>query len=265
MKKLIFSLVLILLSVSIAFSGESFYERYRVDPTGLVLWLDQSDARSYGDASTWYDLSGKSNHGKQTLAPRQPKITGAAGFAGMARQFDGVDDYIEVADSNNISGFSAMTLAAWVNSPGTAVSSVVDKGGNAGDREYRLGLFNLNGAYDPDYIQVLLGDSGGAWDLVWYPQVTVPKDSWSHITVTWDGSAVIVYLDGVNVASTAKTGAIINGAGKLLIGATDTGGFVLDSYFNGHIPIVRIWNRALSAAEIQRLYLADAPRFGKLQ
>src|SRR2546430_13959271 len=72
-------------------------------------------------------------------------------------------------------------------------------------------------------------------------------NTWTHLAGTFDGAMVRLYVNGELVASQAQTAALTATAGTLQIGA--------DSYtgenFAGRIDEVRIYNRALSAAEIQ--------------
>jgi hypothetical protein len=72
--------------------------------------------------------------------------------------------------------------------------------------------------------------------------------TWTHIAVTYDGSVQVFYVNGVQVGSVAGSGAITVSNGALRIGgdASSTGEF-----FTGMIDEVRVYNRALSPAEIQ--------------
>jgi hypothetical protein len=222
--------------------GESFYDRYGVDPTGLVLWLDQSDTRSYGDVSDWYDLSGNGNHGQQATAANQPVITGSAGLAGMSRKFDGVDDYIDVVSPTGLT--QVRTQGVWVKPENVAGNIyIIDEGGNNNwiqifSNIVRAGT-SVTNAYD---------DS----------TMTVSNGVWYHIVSVFNGDTLSLYING-DINNGFSVSAAGNTPTDLIIGST-SGGYS----FNGYITIVHIWNRALSAAEIQRIYLVDAPRFGKL-
>jgi hypothetical protein len=69
---------------------------------------------------------------------------------------------------------------------------------------------------------------------------------WSHLAVTYDGATLRLYVNGTQVATRAQTGAITSSTNPLRIG----GNAVWGEYFNGVIDEVRVYNRALSAAEI---------------
>jgi len=69
---------------------------------------------------------------------------------------------------------------------------------------------------------------------------------WSHIAVTYDRTAVRLFVNGVQVASRANTLAVAASTGPLRIG----GNTVWPEWFQGSIDEVRVYKRALSAAEI---------------
>jgi hypothetical protein len=67
-----------------------------------------------------------------------------------------------------------------------------------------------------------------------------------HLAATYDGTTQRLYVNGVQVSSRAQTGAILVTGSPLRIGGNS-----FAEYFRGIIDEVRIYNRALSAAEIQ--------------
>ena len=72
-------------------------------------------------------------------------------------------------------------------------------------------------------------------------------NTWVHLAATYNGSSLILYRNGAQVATTAVTGAIVTSSQALRIG----GNALWGEYFAGRIDEVRIYNRALSASEIQ--------------
>jgi hypothetical protein len=80
----------------------------------------------------------------------------------------------------------------------------------------------------------------------------LPAYTWVHIAGTYDGSALRIYVNGVLDATRAVTGTTCANTEPLAVGAknrTVTG--VVEAYFDGRIDDVRVYNRALSAAEIR--------------
>ena len=75
----------------------------------------------------------------------------------------------------------------------------------------------------------------------------VPSSAWTHLAVTYNNSSLNLYVNGSLVRSVATSGALLTSTGVLRIG----GNSVWGEYFQGIIDEVRIYNRALSQAEIQ--------------
>jgi hypothetical protein len=73
-------------------------------------------------------------------------------------------------------------------------------------------------------------------------------NTWTHLAGTYDGATMRMYVNGVQVSSRAQTGQIAISTSPLQIG----GDTIYGQYFPGRIDEVRIYNRALSATEIQR-------------
>ena len=80
-------------------------------------------------------------------------------------------------------------------------------------------------------------------------------DDEPDLAMTYDGANRRLYVNGVQVASDAKTGLIQVTSNPLSIGGTA----VYGEYFTGRIDDVRVYSRALSAAEIQADMATPAP------
>ena len=72
-------------------------------------------------------------------------------------------------------------------------------------------------------------------------------NTWSYLAETYDGSTLRLYVNGTQVASTAHTGSIATSTNALQIG----GDSLYGQFFAGMIDNVRIYNTALTAAQIQ--------------
>lgn len=71
-------------------------------------------------------------------------------------------------------------------------------------------------------------------------------NTWSHVAMTYDGVAMRLYVNGSLVATKAQTGAVLTSGGALRIG----GNSIWGEWFAGQIDEARVYNRALSAAEV---------------
>ena len=85
------------------------YYSPRIVTSGLVLALDAAERLSYPrTGTTWRDLSGNSNNGTLTNGP-----TFSAGNMGSI-VFDGVDDYVNIANSTSLQVADTFTVCAWI-------------------------------------------------------------------------------------------------------------------------------------------------------
>ena len=75
----------------------------------------------------------------------------------------------------------------------------------------------------------------------------LPANTWSYLATTYDGANLRLYVNGIQVASIAKTGAITMTTNPLTIGSDPIWG----QYFSGLIDDVRVYNIALTQAQIQ--------------
>jgi chitodextrinase len=189
-----------------------------------------------GSGTTVTDVSGGGNNGT---------ISGAtwttAGKFGGSLSFDGVDDLVTVADAAALDLTTGMTLEAWIR-PGVSSSwrTIVTKE-QSGNLVY--GLFSSSDTSVPSGILSI--GSSPTQDIV-RGSTPLPVSTWKHLAVTYDGAVMRLYLDGAQVSTKSVTGAMPNSSGPLQIG----GNKVWPEWFQGQIDDLRIYGRALSAAEI---------------
>ena len=80
-----------------------------------------------------------------------------------------------------------------------------------------------------------------------YAPSPLATNTWTHLAVTYDSTMLRLYVNGALVSSAPETALITTSTSPLFIGGDQTMG----QYFNGRIDEVRVYNRGLSAAEIQ--------------
>ena len=76
---------------------------------------------------------------------------------------------------------------------------------------------------------------------------------WHHAAVTFNGSAVSLYVDGNEIGKLATNNATIDNTGTqpLRIGANSMN---LDKFFTGDIDEIRVWDRPLTLSEVEKAY-----------
>lgn len=216
---------------------------------GLVLCLPFNEA----GGNKVYDLSGNRNTGTLTNMAFPPTITSGwnPGKFGSALAFDGVSASVVTSDLV-VSTPVALTALAWWRRTGNS-------GGSTND--YHIIIRSINGyalnqvlvSKNGDTLYALVYDTATRQDTFTIPNV----NEWHQIGMMWNGSLVFAILDGILSASpTAATGVLASGSTALFMGRT--GGTY---YTNGLIDLPCIWNRALSAQEVQELYISPFGMF----
>ncbi len=203
-----------------------------------------------GSAVVAKDSSGNGNDGAVTASVVDGRLGRGVGLDGSS------SSYVDLGNGNSLGATSSLTISSWVShncltSGDTSRGVVVYKGNfTAQNGNYLLRIHDNN--------RYLFGVNNGTWRVL-TSSATVPPNTWHFLVGTWDGQVVRVYLDGVMDANTlAYSSAIVPNSIDARIGASADGSTNIQptSYYRGIIDDVRIYNRALSAAEISALYNA---------
>jgi chitodextrinase len=201
-------------------------------PTGLVAAYNFNA----GSGTTLADRSGTGNNG--TIANG---TWSTSGHTGGALSFNGTSTLVTIPDSASLDLTNSLTLEAWVNPSalGTAWRCVLFKE-QPNDMIYSL-YANQNTTRPIG--QVFTGgieqNSTGSAALT--------LNAWAHLAVTYDGTALKLYVNGTLVHTTLVTGALPTSTGPLHMG----GDSVWGEWFKGLIDDVRVYNVALTQAQIQ--------------
>ena len=82
----------------------------------------------------------------------------------------------------------------------------------------------------------------------------LPTSAWQHIVVTQEGSLVVLYENGAEVANSAGVTYNPSVLGTTMNNWLGRSQFSADPYFHGEIDQFRLYARALSGAEVQELF-----------
>jgi|CXWL01.1.fsa_nt_gi hypothetical protein len=207
--------------------------------TGPVGWwkLDENTGTAAADSS------GSGNNGTLTNGP-----TWTAGRLGAALAFDGINDNVTIPHSTSLALTGAFSMAAWVN---PAISTTNFK--SVMVKNYTHFFYASSKGYCGNGA-VLVGFVGSAGTKTACDPNPLPANAWTHLAATSDGSVLRLYRNGVLTSSAAVTGVPVTSTGTLQLGASRFG-----EYFNGKLDEARVYNRALSAAEVLALFNAAPP------
>lgn len=176
--------------------------------------------------------------------------------------FTGTSDYINVPSTSSLHflGISPYTLEAWVyptaNPGANNWTGIFNREYNVGSGRDGYNLYFNGSAGTSTSFSTERFCSGTGISASLYIDQSLSVNNWSHLVATYDGANIKMYRNGVFQNSTASSGSISNATTNLTIGRRDI------NYFNGNIPVVKIYNRALSAAEVSQNFNALRGRYG---
>lgn len=211
----------------------------------------------------YYPLNGNANDASGnrrdgTLMSGPTLTADHNGLANRAYSFSGTQ-YVDTAYTQ--SGVSAYSVSAWIRTTSASAGlSIVQCRGADNGRSLTFGVndYQANGGY------LCFGlDSSGVY-VGKRSTVLVNDGNWHHVVGVWSGGGRIapgqftLYVDnaasGADLTNNADVSAPFSGEGYTKIGYHQA----WNTYFPGSIDEVKIFDRALTAAEVARLY-ADTP------
>jgi hypothetical protein len=225
---------------------------------GLVLWYSFDAPPKNGKV---LDESGRGNHGK-VKGPAHVQDGGSAG----AYRFDGVDDFVSIpaTASLNVGAGTAYTLAVWYNTSTDAEanrqSPLLEWGGTTVEQDgVHLWANTYGYQWNGQGTGANLVDTTGNDVPYVISTADRPRNEWHHLVVTYDraAGAARVYVDGTldnqkSFTSQSRT------SYPLYLGKRPWD----YQRLQGFLDEVRVYNRALSAEEVEALFARHARAFG---
>ncbi len=190
------------------------------------------------------DISGNDNH-----AASHGGVSFVLGVHGGAVSFDGSSGYLE-ADGDGPLALSQWTISVWVNPRANTDSQAMLVG-----KPNQSNRFNYNLSFaSPSQVRSRYESNQTSDDrdfIVEGPQLTL--DTWTHVVSTRDGSGNhCLYINGAQYDCELHTAAPAANTAPLWMGKWYSP--PLNLFFTGELDDVRIYNRALSAAEVRDLF-----------
>ena len=227
-----------------------------VPTNGLVMFLPFN-----GNAN---DASGYGNNGIVTGCT---SAAGQSGVANTAYKFNGTGNYIRVPHSGSIDTNRKLTMYAKIHVDGFFQGNchgndIMDKAAS----DFAPGLYSLrfapsnsngNCAFQDTTHQNYMFEYGSlapSYAVMNNPPY-IQKGGWDNVISTYDGDTAKMYVNGVLRHTFASTAGIGSNIHDLFIGMKDDPSY--EYYFNGSIDDIALWNRALSACEVSRMYFGN--------
>ena len=215
---------------------------------GLVLLLDAGNTKSYpGSGTTWTDLSSSSNNATLTNGPTYNSDDGGAIV------FDGTDDYVDCGTSTLSSG--DLSVFSWIypTSFNNSWNIISTKWFNPVATDFHWAL-KSNLSNGTNIRQNLFTTSNS--DI--YGTTTFSINTWYYVGFTLINGGTLTFYKNAVPDGTSSTVSRTTQSSTLQIG-DDRG---LNYALIGNIPQVSIYNKALTASEIQQNFNALRGRFG---
>ena len=185
------------------------------------------------------------------------KVNGAAlandrhGDSNMAYSFDGADDEIIVDHKPELNAFP-ITLSVWIRYSGKEDQSIVSKYMNASYNGFYLHKFYPKSVGCSYLSSVHIGIGGDRKN----PETNVlSENTWHHIIITVNENKYALFAGGILTREGLAPKGITKPTSRypLRIGSFNSPGRIV-FYFKGQIDDVRIYNRALTEAEVKALF-----------
>jgi len=206
-----------------------------------------------GAELTAYDRSGNSNDG--TLN-NMDDFDWVSGQHGGALDFDGTDDYVTADHSSSLNLTGDLSMSAWIrrDNPQVDHGSVISKG-NANDngQQYYMQVLSTG-----QLVSVIGNAPTNGVYLNHSSTANVGTGIWTHIVMTLNGDSSSIYIDGSLDSTGTGSGSRQTNTDVIEIGRRGDASFK----FRGPLDEVRIYNRALSADEVRRLFNLGRPKVG---
>jgi regulation of enolase protein 1 (concanavalin A-like superfamily) len=213
----------------------------KTDPS-LVGWWKLDDEKS----GVAVDYSGYDNYGMLTGGP-----TFAEGYLGDALSFDGVNDFVDCGNDASLTAVDSVSVAAWIKVGGLGRDQKVGSNQNNSSGGYKLGVYTNN------LVEFEIRTAANAATL--NRNVTggtvLDRDVWYHVVGVYNkGKSIRTYVNGKldRELLTADVAGVSNGPFRL-----GRESFSTAYWWLGLMDDVRVYNKALTDAEIQKVMQGD--------
>ena len=198
-----------------------------------------------GNGVTATDSSGNNNDG----FIRGPVYV--PGWEGTGLRFINPFDYINVSNQNSFKALTRFTMEAWINPTGAkserGLGSIIMTKGDV----WTLALLDVGAG-----AQLKATVAGMSPTTIRGVSEAIDYNVFTHVAMTFDGSNIRLFKNGKEILTQAVTGKLANDELPFIIGASSPSPSSTTT-FEGTIDEVKVWNRALSAAELGKQVLAE--------
>lgn len=224
------------------------------NPTGLAAYWPLND----GSGTAAYDQSGNGDNGTLLYAGSGSLPIWSAGKVGQVSLYfnpatTSQEQYVQASPVNvPATSGSALSVAMWINPNASQTGQgFFLRNGVGSDENYGLNLTGPTGGY----YSLLFSGYTGSFTSVTVASNAIPATTWSYLVIVFtQNTSVQTYLNGTLLGTTSYP--YINAVATTHLNFGGNSGSPVQT-FNGYLDDVRIYSRALSAAEVKALYAAE--------
>ena len=183
----------------------------------------------------------------------------AAGIRGNSMSFNGTNQFITIPYASNLNVTNAFTVEAWVKRTGAQTNQwaqIVNRNADNG--------FNLQHDSTNTKFEFAVRTNTNRYYINATPAGGIQDNTWYHVVGVYDGSNMILYVNGIELTRRAQSGTVIQSNKPLYIGKRSDNSATNDRYFKGNIDEVKYWNKALTLNEVRDSYLLTVNNFSSL-
>lgn len=217
-----------------------------VPEDGLVLWIP------FDREGRYEDLSMNGHDGTCTFSGCPASV---AGPVGMAAQFDGVDDRIDIEDHPQLRFDTGMSVSLWATNTGVSDVAIAFGKSFEGNDRNSYELYAVSGP--PTQIRWSMDAINRSEGNVVSPLPFVDDTTWVHLAGSWDGDTLVFYVDGEEVGSRPQVFTQYD-THPVTIGG-DLIDFDPAHHWEGSIDEVRVYDRPLEPGEVVALFREGQP------
>ena len=243
---LIVILVLSLIPLILAGCGKSSPDETANTPqatSGPLVAHWQFDEAS---GSSVADATGHGNKG--TLH----SVTSSAGKVGRAAMFDGIEAYMEVADSDSLDLVDSFTITAWINLAEIGTDRQVLLQKKVASESDLFTNYTIYAQWTHDALALVVGDGERRVGYL-SDKGFGTANEWHHIAVAFGDGKVRFYIDGEPAGENSTTIKLHSNNGPLLIGRHTSTGNSAEFCYHGLLDDLRIYNKVLTSEEIKQM------------
>ena len=173
-------------------------------------------------------------------------------------EFDTLADESVSVGNTLTNGFSQLSISLWANFASVPTNRVLGLASkdNTNERSFDLRYIQNTG------VNLLVSTNGvNSAATPYYPKASISAGQWYHFVGVYDGSNVLLYVNGVPTGSpTALTGSLQNTTSEFFIGKRGFG--TTNTGFDGKLDEVAVFNTALTELEVRKIYYASGVSSG---